>query len=130
MSRTASSTILPDLVRGMSATATILAGTCRGLAPARIPALMRATRASSRRAAAGAVPCREGGDRGGVEAGVGGEPQEKKDAHGAGQILADRQRLEALGDLLDLPVDFGGADTHPAGIEGGVGAAVDDQAAM
>ena len=35
-SRTASSVIFPDLVRGMSATAMIFAGTCRGEAPARI----------------------------------------------------------------------------------------------
>jgi hypothetical protein len=32
--------------------------------------------------------------------------------------------------LLDLVVDFGGADAHAAGIERGVGAAVDDHAAV
>src|SRR5688500_17993636 len=53
VSRTASSVILPDLVRGMSATATILAGTWRGVVLLRICALILSFKASS-----SAVPSR------------------------------------------------------------------------
>src|SRR5690606_8165987 len=40
------------------------------------------------------------------------------------------QRLGDLGKLLDLVVDLGRADAHAAGIERGVGAAMDHDAAM
>ena len=45
-------------------------------------------------------------------------------------FLADGDRFQHFGDLLHLPVDFGGADAHAAGIEGGVRAAVDDDAVV
>lgn len=46
--RTANSTIFPDLVRGMSATANIFAGTCRGEAPVLMRVLIACSRSASR----------------------------------------------------------------------------------
>ena len=45
-------------------------------------------------------------------------------------VLADADRLDHFGNLLDLRIDFRRADAHSGGIEGGVGAAVDDDAAV
>ena len=110
-SRTASSTILPLFVRGMSATCTIRAGTCRGVALARIGVRIRPSRSrlSSEQPVA--------------------QPDEQHDALVAVPLLADDQALDDLGELLDLAVDLGRADAHAAGIQHGVGAAVDDDAA-
>src|SRR5437899_1019741 len=57
---------------------------------------------------------------------------EQHDAHVAHfarwPVLTDHEALDNLGQLLHLPIDFGGADAHAAGIQGGVGAAVDHEA--
>ena len=111
-SRTASSVILPDLVRGMSATATIFAGTWRGLAPVRI---FCADALFEHRV---------------VERDARAQPHEQHDAHVVVPILADADRLDDLRHLLDLVVDLRRADAHAAGIERRVGAAMDDDAAM
>src|ERR1700681_969218 len=58
------------------------------------------------------------------------KPQEKDDAHIARPVLSDRKRLDDFRDLLDLSIDLGGADAHAAGIERGIGTAMDDHAAM
>ena len=110
-SRTASSVILPDLVRGMSATATILAGTWRGLAPERILSLIFPSSV-------------------GVERYARRQAHEQHDAHIIVPVLADADRLDDLRQLLDLVVDLGGADPYAARIERRIGAAVDDHAAM
>ncbi len=51
------------------------------------------------------------------------------DAHVVVPPLADDQGVLDFAEGLDHPVDLGGADAHAAGVEGGVGAAVDDDAA-
>src|SRR6185437_10874127 len=48
------------------------------------------------------------------------------DAFVALPVLADRDRLQYLGKMFDLPIDFGGADAYAAGIQRGVGTTVDD----
>ena len=65
-----------------------------------------------------------------VELRAGAQAHEEDDAHVVVPVLADGERLEHLGDLLDLAVDLRGADAHAAGVERGVGAAVDDHAAV
>src|SRR5581483_10270736 len=55
---------------------------------------------------------------------------EKHHADIALPVLPDHQRLDDLVELLDLPVDLGGADAHPAGVQDRVRAAVDDDAAV
>jgi drug/metabolite transporter (DMT)-like permease len=112
--RTASSTILPLLVRGMSPPAAPwpargAAWCCRGWSggcgsPVRRRA--RAPRAASRTA----PRARRWGSA----------------AASPGRSPATRRPRQ----LLDLAVDLGGADAHAAGVERGVRAAVDDHAAV
>ena len=64
-----------------------------------------------------------------VEHGALPQRDEKHHPHVAVPVLADGDRFAHLGHLLHLGVDLGGADAHAAGIERGVGAAVDDEAA-
>ncbi|MCH7664658.1 MAG: xanthine dehydrogenase family protein molybdopterin-binding subunit [Acidobacteria bacterium] len=54
------------------------------------------------------------------------EPHEEHDPHVSPPVLADRQALEHLVDLLHLSIDFSGTDPDSTGIQDGVGAAVDD----
>src|SRR6185437_3107863 len=54
------------------------------------------------------------------------QAHEQHDAFVALPVLADRDRLQYLGKLFDLPIDFGGADAYAAGIQRGVGTTVDD----
>ena len=109
--RTASSTILPLLVRGMSATWTICAGTCRGDVSRANPFAIRRRSSSS-----STTPSRQ--------------PDEQHDALVAFPLLPHRQALEHFRQLLDLAVDLRGADAHAAGIERGIRPAVDDEAAV
>src|SRR5262249_31385128 len=44
-------------------------------------------------------------------------------------LLADDDALQCFGDLLDLAIDFGGADPHAPRVQRGVGPAVKDQCA-
>ena len=92
--RTASSTILPLMVRGISATSIILAGR-RGLAPSRI-------------CFRGAVPARQSGC-------VRCIMHKQDDAHIALPILANRHGSHDFGKTLHLAVDFCCANTHSAG---------------
>ena len=110
MSRTASSVILPEWVRGMSGTATMRAGTCRGVAPVRI--LRRIGRLQWRRQTF--APSRRRTNR--------------MTRWSPSQSWPTRP-LRAPRGCLDLPVDFGGADAHAARIERGVRPPVDDHAA-
>ena len=66
-------------------------------------------------------------DQGAVELRPVGQAHEQHDPLIAVPFLADRERLDHLGDLLDLAIDLGGPDPHPARIEHRVRAAVDDQ---
>src|SRR5690606_33872964 len=50
--------------------------------------------------------------------------------HVAVDLAADDEAIFDLGDGFDLSVDFGGADSDAARVEGGVGTAVDDGAAV
>src|SRR5690606_633720 len=59
-----------------------------------------------------------------------GKPHEQDHADVALPLLADADCLDHLGQLLHLLVDLGRADAHAAGIQRGVGAAVDDHAAV
>src|SRR3954454_1541366 len=59
-----------------------------------------------------------------------GEPHEEHDPLVVLPLLADRERLEHLRYGLDLPVNLGGADAHAAGIQDGIGTAVDDHAVV
>jgi hypothetical protein len=112
---TASSTILPLLVRGMSATCSTLAGTWRGVVLSRIWS---------------------GGcaDQRVVEHEPLAQLHEQHHAHVVGvlrrPVLADHDRFDHLGQLLDLAVDLGGADAHAARVQRGVRTAVDDQPAV
>ena len=112
MSRTASSVILPDLVRGMSATATILAGTWRGLAPVRISVLI-ALDQRRRRASTPSLSRTNSTTR-----------------TSSSQSWPMASASITSGICSTWAIDLGGADAHAAGIERGVGAAVDDDAAM
>ncbi len=47
-----------------------------------------------------------------------------------GVLEVDDQAVRDLGQLLDDPVELGGAEPHPAAVEGGVAAAGDDAAAV
>jgi len=86
--RTASSTILPLMVRGMSGTAMIFAGTWRGVVLARIVSLMRASgRRRARRRGAGA--------------------RTNTTRTSLPPLLSDRERFQHLLELLDLAVDLG-----------------------
>jgi hypothetical protein len=58
------------------------------------------------------------------------QDHEQHDAHVVIPVLVNDDALLHLLQQLDLPVDFGSADAHPARIEGGVGATVDHHAAM
>src|SRR5258708_11150886 len=68
-----------------------------------------------------------------IEHAVRGESHEEYDpqirATLVGELLSDHQALDDLGKLLDLPIDLRRADSHAAGIERGVAAAVDDESA-
>src|SRR3954462_11749015 len=65
-----------------------------------------------------------------IQTGLLAELDEQDDAHVPFPVLADHQGLDHLLKLLDLAIDLRRADTHAAGIEHGVGAAVDDDAAV
>ena len=111
-SRTASSTILPLLVRGMSATWTILR---RHVARRRVLAdAHRGCAPASASSSADAVA----------------QPDEQHDALVALPLLPDHERLDDLVELLDLPVDLRRADAHAARVQHGIGSAVDDDAAV
>ena len=58
------------------------------------------------------------------------QPHEQRHSHVPLPILADHQAFHHLWQPLHLTVDFRGADTYPAGIEHGVGAAEDHHAAV
>src|SRR5262245_17500972 len=55
---------------------------------------------------------------------------EQHDAHVVLPLLRNDERLEDLVDLLHLAVDLGRPDAHAARVQDGVGAAVDDEAAV
>src|SRR5216117_2173449 len=110
--RTASSTILFDLVRGISGTCTIFAGTCRGVVWVRIWFLIFATSPSSR-----ASPSRSFTNSTTHVADLTWRPG-----------LADHERLDHLLHLLDLAVDLGRSDAHAARVEHRIRSAVDDHA--
>src|SRR5688572_11376859 len=55
---------------------------------------------------------------------------EEHDANVALPILTDDERLDDLVQAFHLPIDLGGADAHAAGVEHGIRAAVDDEAAV
>ena len=97
--RTASSTILLLLVRGMSVTCTTFAGTWRGVVLARIVLL-------------------DPVDERLVEHDAVLQAHEQHHAHVADlagrPVLADDEALDDLGQLLDLPIDLRGADAHAA----------------
>ena len=82
----------------MSATWTILAGTCRGEVLLR---MRRRIRSSSRVVETDAVA----------------QPDEQHDPFVALPLLADDQALDDLVELLDLPIDLGRADADAAGVE-------------
>ena len=111
---TASSTTLPFLVRGMSGTCTMRAGTWRGVVLSRIWRRMRSSSAAS-------------------SAKPGAQLDEQHHARVARLLrrpqLADRDRFLDLVDLLDLAVDLGGADAHAARIQRRIRAPVDDHGA-
>ncbi len=108
-SRTASSTTLPLIVRGISGTCRIRAGTWRGVVFARICRRMR----SRERV---------------VEDESVAQPHEQDDADVVPHLLADDDALEHLRQPLDLPVDLGRADADAARVQHGVGAAEDHEA--
>lgn len=58
------------------------------------------------------------------------EPHEQHHAHVTLPVLPDGQRLDHFRHLLDLRIDFRRADPHPARVQRGIGAAVNDHAAM
>jgi hypothetical protein len=108
-SRTAISVILPERVREMSPTWMIFAGTSRGLC-ADLPANALLERLVERCAL--------------------NERHEQHDAHIVLPVLADADRLDHFGNLLDLRIDFRRADAHAGRIERRIGAAIDDHAAV
>jgi monoamine oxidase len=61
-----------------------------------------------------------------VERDAVGQADEQHDADVVVPVLADADRLQHLVHLLDLGIDLGGADAHAAGVERGIGTAVDD----
>ena len=109
-SRTASSTILPHLCAGCRRRrrSSPARGAARRVADLLLDALVERV----------------------VECDAVAQPHEQHDAHVALPFLADGERLEHLGDLLDLPIDLRRADAHAAGIQHRVGAAVNDDAAV
>ena len=110
-SRTASSTIFPLFVRGMSETCTMRAGTCRGVVFCRICRRMRSSSADE-----SATPSRRRTNRTIALVVV---PQ-----------LSDHQALEHFRQLFDLTIDLRGSDPDAAGVQDCIGTPVNDQAVV
>ena len=110
-SATASSTSLPLRVRGRSSTATTTAGTWRGDSSLRMAPRSR-------------------GDQLVVERHLRLEAHGQHDADVAVPLLAEDERLGHLGVALHQPVEVGRADADTTGVERGVAATVDDDAAV
>ncbi len=111
ISRTASSVILPDLVRGIS---------------------LHREDHGGHMAGRGAIAhlLLDQGDQLVIQGDARRQPHKENNAHVIVPVLADGQGLKHLGDALDLGIDFSGADAHAAGIERGIGTAMNDEAAM
>ena len=107
---TAISIDLPLRVRGSSLTWMIRFGTWRGLSSVRMVRWMR-------------------GDQRVVQRQPGAQHHEQPDHLVVAFALADGEPLDDLRHGFEGPVDLGGADAHAAGVERGVAAAVDDDAA-
>ena len=58
------------------------------------------------------------------------QAHEQHHPHIALPLLADGERFQHRLNLFHLPIDFRGADAHPAGVEHRIRAAVDDQPAV
>ena len=108
---TGTSMRLPVRVCGTPGTSMTSSGTWRGESCSRMVCLMRSRRASS-------------------SVGAGGEVDEERHPVAAvGLFDADDEGLADLGEAFDGFVDVGGAHADALAVEGGVGAAVDDDGA-